>query len=148
MPRHRPHQPRRQPRAPPPTLTHPCTTGGGGGTRDREWMREIKHEEREETEGDGGNRGQTEMRMREKDDRRNTLVIHSVLVLKRKKNTHNLKLCSFPKTHKTPRTAFPKKIYDTADIMLGCPSSHLMRCIYGHSKFWLNWKIGIRLAHS
>lgn len=80
------------------------------------------------TERDGGNRGQTEMRMPEKDDRRNTLVIQCSGAEREKK--------------KNSRCFSPKKIYDTADIMSGCLSSQLMRFIYGHSKFLLNWKIG------
>lgn len=67
-----------------------------------EWMREIKHEERE---GTGERWRQNRNENARKDDRRNTLVIHSILVLKGGNNTQTPKLCSFPQTHKTPHTA-------------------------------------------
>lgn len=146
MPRHRPHHPTTSPEPPPPpppSLTHPCTTGGGGGTRDREWMREIKREEREGTGRDGGNRGQTETR---KDDRRNTLVIHSVLVLKGKIYTYPEALFLPKNTKNTPCCSSPPK--NTIHLTL-CSAvfHHRWRCIYGHSKFLHSWKIGTSLAH-
>lgn len=118
-------------------MTHPCTTGGDGGTRDREWMWEIKHEEREGTERDGGNRGQTEMRKPEK----MTEEIHwwfSVLVQGEKK-------IHIPWSFVPSQKKKKKVRYSWHYVGLSFIAAYGVYLFM--SKFLLNWKIGTSLAH-